>query len=116
MCALLSRSLRPFRGRKNWGVGWDQLRFLVYQPRYFKAESASPSLRALHAHAASVSCANRFHNREAKANPAQFAGPGLIGAIKAFKNVRLAFLRNADAGIRYRQHGFVRLAVNTNGD
>src|SRR5215469_12971438 len=116
MCALLSRSLRPFRGRKNWGVGWDQLRFLVYQPRYFKAESGSPPLRALHAHAATVSCADRFHNREAKAGAAQFTRPGFIGSIKALENVCLAFLRNADPCIGYRQDRLVRLAGHADVD
>src|SRR5262245_36403943 len=116
MCDLLSRSLRTFRGRKNRGVCWDRLRFPVCQPRYFKAESASPSLRALHADATTVSCANRFHNREAKAGPAQFAGPGFIGPIKAFENVRLAFLRNADTRIGYRQNRLVRLAGDADVD
>src|SRR5262245_54801643 len=116
MCALLSRSLGSFGGRKDLGVSRDRLSFLVCQPWYFKPESATPPLHTLHVHAATMSCANRFHNREAKASAAQFARSGLIGSIKAFENVGLAFVRNADACIGHRQDRFVGFAVHTDVD
>src|SRR5262249_19531450 len=116
ICALLTGSLGTFCRRENLAIRWGVSLFFVHHPRYLKSKGASTPLRALHAHATAVSGANRFHDREAKAGPAQLTGPGFIRPIKAFENVRLALLRNTNSAIGDGQDRLVSLAAHGDTD
>src|ERR1017187_3115723 len=74
--------------------------------RQFNLEAAALPWHAARLDAPVMGCADRLHDREAQARPAQFARTRLINSEEPVENPRQRFRRNSHAIIRDLQHRF----------